>query len=295
MLNHQPTTTCLGEWVTAGVEVDKYVDDNLQEEKVNFENALVDHITDKPTKNKHIILTQNVFRHIVRRVCAKGMKVNSKKTNLLCISDAQNFVTQAFFVDNEGNTIESSNTMKVLGFHFSERPNMDTHVAVMKRRFRERYWILVHLQNNGFKEEELLEVYKMNIRPVADYLAEVYHSSLSDRQDEEVERLQSHALRCIYGPRLSARKLKERAGVTSLRDRRIDICDKFADKCIRNERFSHWFPRNEGGRKTRSKDIYKEEFARCHRLYNSTLFYLRRRKNGKEGKRYRVRNRIYRE
>ena len=34
----------------------------------------------------------------------------------------------------------------------------------------------------------------------------------------------------------------------------------------------------------------KENFARCDRLYNSTLFYLRRWKNGKEGKRYEKRN-----
>ena len=37
----EPTTTCLGAWVPRLVEVDKYVDDNLQEECFNFENAPV--------------------------------------------------------------------------------------------------------------------------------------------------------------------------------------------------------------------------------------------------------------
>ena len=37
----EPTATCLGNWVPRQVEVDKYVDDNVQEESANFENCLL--------------------------------------------------------------------------------------------------------------------------------------------------------------------------------------------------------------------------------------------------------------
>ena len=86
---------------------------------------------------------------------------------------------------------------------------------------------------------------------------------LSDAQDEALERLQSHALKCIFGPNLSARKLRELAGVTTLRVRRIEHCDKFARKCAESDRFSHWFPRTVGRRSGRNKEEYKEEYARC--------------------------------
>ena len=56
------TTTCLGRWEPKLVEVNKYVDDNLQEESVNFEN--VQDIL--RVKDKHAVATQNAFRHIVR-------------------------------------------------------------------------------------------------------------------------------------------------------------------------------------------------------------------------------------
>ena len=292
----EPTRTCLGRWIPSRLDVDKYVDDNLQEDRVSFENVEETMIDGRPHRTKHAIASQNVFRHIVRRAEAKGMKVNTQKTNLLCISDSQNHSTAAFILDAAGSRIESCPSMKMLGFHFSSRPNMDAHVAVLKRRFRERYWVLVHLKNNGFSNPELVEVYKANIRPVAEYLAKVYHSSLTDRQDEEIERLQSHALRCIFGARISVRRLREMAGLKTLRARQIQICDKFADKCVVSERFSHWFPLNERRRATRGGgELYREDFARCDRLYNSTLFYLRRRKNGKEGKNYGERNSEYRE
>ena len=82
------------------------------------------------------------------------------------------------------------------------------------------------------------------IRPVADYACVVYHSSLTDAQDEELDRLQNHALKCIYG-QFSGRKLREMAGITTLRERRETLCDKFAGKLLGNPLFLHWFPLKE--------------------------------------------------
>ena len=65
------------------------------------------------------------------------------------------------------------------------------------------------------------------IRPVAEYGCVAYHSSITDKQDEELERLQSHALKCIYGTDQSARQLRERANIQTLRVRREELCDKF--------------------------------------------------------------------
>ena len=36
----EPTRTCLGVWVPRKVEINKYVDDNIQEEALTFENEL---------------------------------------------------------------------------------------------------------------------------------------------------------------------------------------------------------------------------------------------------------------
>ena len=108
---------------------------------------------------------------------------------------------------------------------------------------------------------------------------------LTDKQDEEIERLQSTALRYIYGYGVSYSKMREDAGLETLRQRRIDSTDKFARSCLASDRFGHWFPETKG-RKSRHTPPYREDYARCDRLKNSPLFYMRRRMNGKQGKTY---------
>ena len=187
--------------------------------------------------------------------------------------------------------------MKVLGFTFGSRPTCAAHVETIRRSVRGRYWLLIHLRQHGFSEEELLRVYTVVIRPVAEYCAVVFHSMLTDREDEQLERLQATALRYVYGWGLSYAKMREMAGdLQTLRARRIELCDKFASKCLSSERFGHWFSEHVPGRAgTRQTIKYREHFARCERLRNSPLFYMRRRLNGKEGKSYGKRNQFWRE
>ena len=144
---------------------------------------------------------------------------------------------------------------------------------------------------------ELAQVYRTCILPVADYCAVVYHAILTDEQDQVVERLQAGALRCIYGWDVSYSRMRELAGVTTLRERRIQACDKFAAKCVASRRFKEWFPLKGGTRTSARKNTekYLEEYARCNRLRNTPIFFMRRRLNGKEGKIYGERNRIYRD
>ena len=122
----------------------------------------------------------------------------------------------------------------------------------------------------------------------------MFHSQLNDEQDEILERQQNHALKLIYGTGISAGKMREMAGIPTLRQRRIDLSDKFAAKALKNPRFAHWFP-HKAGRQTRTSMKYEECYARCDRLKNSPLFYMRRRLNGKPGKTYGLRNQFWRE
>ena len=88
--------------------------------------------------------------------------------------------------------------------------------------------------------------------------------------------------------------MRKKAGVTTHRERRIEMCDKFAMKATGNPMFDRWFPIREG-RGGRHAEMYQEKQARTERLYNLPLFYYRRRLNGKPGKKYGLRNKEYRE
>ena len=83
--------------------------------------------------------------------------------------------------------------------------------------------------------------------------------------------------------------------MTTRHDRRINLCDKFAQKARSNPRFAHWFLKRKAARRGRHHEELHELTARTDRLNNSPVFYYRRSLNGKEGKRYGERNRRYRE
>ena len=272
----------------------KYVDDNISIERLNFgETSIIVSPDGKAIKVRLAPKTQNAFRSVTSRAGKKGMVVNTRKTQMLVISDALNYTPHAFIHDREGNCINDGETMKVLGFTFSSKPTMHAHVNTVLKRIRQKYWSLRHLKKIGFTPSELVKVYKTIILPCADYCDVVYHSLLTDEHDELLERAQVGALRTIFDYKLSGRKLRETAAVPTLRQCRIEHCDKFANKCL-NSKFSHWFPRNTN-RATRNTDQFLEKFARCDRLRNSPLHYMRRRLNGKEGRKYGERNRSFRE
>ena len=275
----------------------KYVDDGIIDSKLNMETVDAEEVEGKLVKDKRAISAQNMFRRVVYNAEAIGMRVNTSKTNQICVSDSLSFTATAHIRTGEGERIGTSNTMKVLGFTFGSRPNCSAHMETVRRSVRGRYWLLIHLKQNGFSESELVRVYVTMIRPILEYCVPVYHSMLTDREDEQLERLQATALRYVYGFGISYSNMREMAGIDTLRSRRIVLCDKFANKCVRSDRFSGWFPLHAPGRRSRhtEKMKYAEEFARCDRLRNSPLFYMRRRLNGKVGKNYGKRNCQYRD
>ena len=173
---------------------------------------------------------------------------------------------------------------------------MDAHVEYVKKSVRSRLWTIRNLKNSGFTSEELVRVFITIIRPVFEYAVVVYHSSITDEQDEDLENLQNKALKMIFGPGTSAREMRRQAGIETLRARREHLCDKFAEKCAAMPAFGHWFVKKTSRTSARFKaETYVETKARCERLKNSPLHYFRRRLNGKPGRTYGSRYSEYRE
>ena len=262
-------------WADSLLEVLKYVDDNIIIEKIYLDNLVIDA---DGRKVGHAARSQNLFRQIVRIAELKGMKVNALKTLLMCISDSRTYEAGAFIVDPEGVTIESSKAMKILGLHFTSKPDVSAQVDAICQKFRSRVWYLRHLHRNGFSQHELLRVYKSTILPCHDYCSSVFNSSLTLSQSIKLKRLQAKALKAIYGYEPSYRELMERAELPTPRARQDERELRFARKCATSSRFAKWFPLKPPGI-TRGSGPYVEEFARCCRCYNSPIYSMCRKLN----------------
>ena len=278
----EPTTRdyrYLPPWKSHLLQVLKYVDDNIINEKLNFDSVATDQYS---FCLKRAIITENLFRLIVHKAESQGMKVNCGKTNCLCIAELKSYIPKAFIVDSRGNRIESGNSMKVLGFHFSSDPDMAAQVEAIKRKFRARLWILRHLRHRGFSQLDLLKVYKAVILPVHDYCSCVFNNSLTLNQASALERLQAQALKSIFGYEHSYRAQLEIINIPSLQERRDKRTKKFARKCLLGDKYKKWFLLNPAARPTRGQTVYQEEFAPTKRLYNSPIYAMRRVLNGRQ-------------
>ena len=230
-------------------------------------------IDENGEKQARATRSKNLFRQITRIAELLGMKVNSDKTLMLCVSDAKTYRATVFIETTEGERVYSSSELKILEMHFSSKPDISSQVDAICRKFRARVWTLRHLHHRGFSQEDLLKVYKSIILPCHDYCSFVFHSSPTLFQTVVLERLQAKALKAIYGYDPSYRELMEISGLPTLRSRRE------AKKCASSARFGGWFPAIISVRDTREQLTYEEKYARTHRCYNSTVFSMRRRLN----------------
>ena len=275
---HNPATH-MPLWQEEKLQTVNYVDDNTLHEKNNMENAEVDKETGDRIKDAP--RTQNTFRTIVHRAGEADMQINPQKTTMICISDAATYTARAFILDQNGEQIDSVDTLKVLGFHFSSKPNMQAQLDAIVSKITQKLWSIMYLGHRGFNEQELLQVYCTVILPSQDYCSTVYHYSLTQAQINTLERIQARALKAIYGFEYLYSELLQWTGLDRLEVRRDKRARNFARNCIMG-RLSHWFPLHEAQRETRRPIKYQESFARCSRLRNSPLFSLRQALNQEE-------------
>ena len=184
------------------------MDDNILNEKINFEHILTDGYG---FKNKHAKRTQNLFWWIVAEAEACGMKVNTDKTQTMCISEMKSYNPSVFFYDRDGTKTKQSNEMKILGVKFSSHPDVQAKAVIAG--LRARIWSLSHLAHHSLSEEDLLNVYKSSIRPIHDYCNCVYSSSLTTTQSNAIERLQAKALKNLFGYEHFYSSLLQRTGL----------------------------------------------------------------------------------
>ena len=254
----------------------KFVDDGTFLTNLNvvngYETSIVEGVE---VRKKRDIQTQNIFRRTVSRAENQGMKVNIQKTAMLTISDSNSFTPEAYIEDEKGERITgNSESIKIVGFHFDSRPNVSLHVSETVSKVR-RFWMLRHLKKNGLNNAELVNVYTMHLRSCIEFASVVYGPQITASQNNEIEKLQSQSLKVIFGFDESYRKCLELSGLERLEDRRVKAIEKFAVKASQG-RYSHWFPRNNCGGRTRSSLKYREYYARCERLRNSPIYYMRR-------------------
>ena len=262
------------------VEVYKYVDDTTVVETIDITNSKRHLTTNTPKSMCRVGYSELLLDSIKSRAEEIGMRVNCGKTQLLLISPPNGFNNEANIQTEEGRIV-SDNSMKLLGFVFGSEPNANQHMKEIQRKFRARFWAMIHLRRSGFKGGELFELYSIFIRPVIEFCGVVYHSLITSAQAAALERMQKQIVKLAFGWDTPYLEICAQHGIESLEERRKRSIDKFVQKTLVNPRFTAtWYPvRDYAGPNVRGRRIYHETVSRTSRYYNAPLSYMCRRAN----------------
>ena len=107
----------------------------------------------------------------------------------------------------------------------------------------------------------------------------VWHSGLTKENEDDLERVQKSAVRIIIGNNLeNYNDALIKANLDSLKDRREELCYKFANKCTKSEKSKDLFPLRlkEHAMETREQEKYYVQHANTERLKNSSVIFMQR-------------------
>ena len=263
-------------WQKSSADILAYIDDLNVVEKVRHCDGIGLLSTQKQQTFAHAPQSEYFFKHVTERASEMNMKVNEEKTQVLCISAAQNMSVNSYI--NASSRITSGQELKILGFWFDGRPNVNLHIKKTEEKFRKRLWTLRHLKRSGMDENDLIKIFCTVLRPVLDFASVVYHPMLTKEQSDNLENLQKRAFKIIFDYRVNYSDILAIKNVPTLTERREKMFSDFAIKTSLNTRFSGtWFPKKTPStHSTRNPLIYEETRARTERLSNSPIFQMRK-------------------
>ena len=125
--------------------------------------------------------------------------------------------------------------------------------------------------------EDLKNIYYLFVRSLLEQSATVWHSSLTEENTNDIERVQKSAVRIILGDAYSGyKKSLAKLDMESLKERRKQLCLNFALKCRKNPKTKDMFPENSKLHQmvTRNNERFKVNHANTERYKNSAIIYM---------------------
>ena len=112
------------------------------------------------------------------------------------------------------------------------------------------------------------------MRSLLKKLATLWHSSLTEKNKNDLERIQKTAVKIMLGNNnVSYKKGLLKLDIDDLSTRREQLCLDFAKKCTKNSKLKHMFP-IVNKRKNRKSKKFLVQHANTKRLQQSAIIYM---------------------
>ena len=238
--------------------------------------------SDIPANNGYIeptnLKTQQNINNISEWTRLRKMKLNHKKSSVMVF----NFTNKYQFssrINMEGTRLEIVEQCKLLGVILTSDLKWEKNTQFLVKKANSRMEILRKLKSYNPPHTDLVNIYILYIRSILEQSCTIWHSSLTQENRADLERVQKNALRNIlqekyenYETALKTLKLD------TLEKRRELLMIKYGKKCLKLEQTKDLFPVQQltHNMNTRNSKRYKEHRSNTERYRMSTVPYLQR-------------------
>ena len=221
--------------------------------------------------------TQDNLNSIANWTRENKMQINEGKCNFMIFSRSKEQFTTRLTMNNV--KLDRISEVKILGLYISDDLSWTRNCKEICIKAYSRVQMLTKLKYVGIKTEDLLDVYKLFIRSIAEYCSVVFHSTLTNELSNKLERIQKTCLKVILADMyIDYTSALEMCGIETLYAMRQNRCIDFALKCAKHPRNSRIFPLNSNtpAFQIRIQEIYTVNFARTSAYKDSTIPYCQR-------------------
>ena len=138
--------------------------------------------------------------------------------------------------------IEQVHSVRLLGVIISQDLTWQLHIDDITTKASQRLYFIILLKCAGIEPHHLVKIYTTIIRSVIEYACQVWHTSLTIRQTNQLESIQKRAMRIVFhGMRYNDAIATAR--ISTLADRREALCRSlFATMQQPNHKLHHLLP-----------------------------------------------------
>ena len=197
----------------------------------------------------------------------KMMKLNEEKSKVMIVNYTHNFQF-ATRVQINDKLLETIQETTLLGTVVSSDLKWHSNSDQLVKKAYQRMTILRKLYAFNLPLEDLVMIYNLYIRSILEFNSNVWFSSITNEDREKIERVQRVACKVILKDDYETYKLAlEKLNLQNLSERRQMLAHRFAQKCVKSDRFKGLFPVNENNH----SEKFTVKFAHTDRLKDSSI------------------------
>ena len=122
----------------------------------------------------------------------KYIRIITKLTNYWNFSKSKDFIPELSFPSSE--PLEVVYQTKLVGTIIASNLSWGPHVEYTTKNANSKLWLLIRFKARGGSTDQLLTLFQLKIRTLAEFAAPAFHGALTQQQSDDLEMIQKKSI-----------------------------------------------------------------------------------------------------